>query len=376
MPRLVHLSYDSPWNPWLAGGGALRDWEMAKRFTAPWEVELWSGAFPECDGKGQDAPKTRWLGWRKANRWISRFGYSAQAQRALTALDRRDTVVSGSPSIFAPVPALLAHQETTLLVVHHIVGLSNSWRKYGPLGLVADWHERQILSKGRNYVTVNHAVAARIREVNPDARVEFIPNGIEESLLSVEPMLADCPTVVFVGRLDIAMKGLDRLFAAFATVHRELPTARLVLAGRGSPETITEIRARLQSLPAGSTELHTNVSDAQKAALLARGWVFCSPSRFEGWCIAGVEAQATGLPVVATTADGFLDSVCDGKTGILVKNREESAAADTAQALLGLLRDESRRKEMSLAARLWAGNFKWNALARRQQDFCESLLRS
>lgn len=374
MPRLVHLSYDSPWNPWMAGGGALRDWEIARRFEAPWQVELWSGAFPGCDAKGQEAPATRWLGSRKGNRWASRLGWSAAAHPALSRLDRRDTVVSASPSVFAPVPSLLSHGENTLLVVHHIVGFENAWRKFGPLAFLTSWHERQILSQGRNYVTVNNAVARRIRELNPTARVEFIPNGIDESLLSIAPARSERPTVAFLGRLDLEMKGIDRLLPAFAKVLAEIPDARLVMAGRGSPATVADIRQRLQALPSGSVELHTNVSDDRKAEILAQAWVFASPSRFEGWCIAGVEAQAVGLPVVATTADGFLDSVQDGTTGILVKNTEATVVQDTAAALLSLLRDDAKREAQSQAARAWAGQFLWGALARRQQDLCASML--
>lgn len=374
MPRLVHLSYDSPWNPWMAGGGALRDWEISRRFTAPWDVEMWSGAFPGCDALGQKAPATRWLGARKGNRWASRIGWSAAAHPALSRLDRRDTVVSASPSIFAPVPALLSHGESTLLVVHHIVGFKNAWRKFGPLAFLTARHERQILSKGRHYVTVNNAVARRIRALNPTAQVEFLPNGIDESLLSIAPARSEHPTVAFLGRLDVEMKGIDRLIPAFSKVLAEIPNARLVMAGRGSPSTVEDIRQRLQPLPADAVELHTNVSDARKAEILAQSWVFVSPSRFEGWCIAGVEAQAVGLPVVATTADGFLDSVQDGRTGILVKNTEATVVQDTAAALLSLLRDASRREEMSQAARTWAGQFLWGALAARQQALCASLL--
>jgi glycosyltransferase involved in cell wall biosynthesis len=374
MPKLVHLSYDSPWNPWMAGGGALRDWEIARRFTPPWEVEMWSGAFPGCDGNVREAPATRWFGTRMGNRWASRLGWSASASPALSRLERHDTVVSASPSVFAPVPALLSHRESTVLVVHHLVGFRNAWRKFGPLAFLVAHHERQILSKGRNYVTVNNAVAARIRAANPGARVEFIPNGIDEDLLAVAPARSERPTVAFLGRLDLEMKGIDRLLPAFAKVLETVPDARLVLAGRGSPETAADIRARLQALPSGSVELQTNVTGERKAELLAQAWIFCSPSRFEGWCIAGVEAQAVGLPVVATTADGFLDSVQDGRTGILVDNREASVVQDTAQALISLLRDHARREAMSLAARAWAGQFLWHELARRQQDLCASLL--
>ena len=61
-----------------------------------------------------------------------------------------------------------------------------------------------------------------------------------------------------------------------------------------------------------------------------------------------VEAMAMGLPVVATAVGGIPDIVVDGETGTLVPACDEEALAS---ALLGLLRDPSRRRAYGEAAK-------------------------
>lgn len=46
----------------------------------------------------------------------------------------------------------------------------------------------------------------------------------------------------------------------------------------------------------------------------------------EGFCVSALEAQATGLPVVCTDADGLPENVIDGETGIVVPRRDPEAA--------------------------------------------------
>ena len=44
--RILHTSYDDPWNPWLAGGGALRTWQISRRLAARHDVTLVTGRYP------------------------------------------------------------------------------------------------------------------------------------------------------------------------------------------------------------------------------------------------------------------------------------------------------------------------------------------
>lgn len=64
----------------------------------------------------------------------------------------------------------------------------------------------------------------------------------------------------------------------------------------------------------------------------------------EGFCNAVMEAQASGLPVVCTDADGLRENVEDGVTGVVVPRRDASALAD---AVLALVEDPRRMAEMA-----------------------------
>jgi colanic acid/amylovoran biosynthesis glycosyltransferase len=88
----------------------------------------------------------------------------------------------------------------------------------------------------------------------------------------------------------------------------------------------------------------------------------------EGFCVSALEAQATGLPVVATDADGLPENVLDGRTGLIVRRRDASAAM---QALLRLARDPALRRRLGEAGPVRAAKLTYDD----QLDRYESLYR-
>ena len=116
-----------------------------------------------------------------------------------------------------------------------------------------------------------------------------------------------------------------------------------------------------------------NPSEERKYALLDGSDIFCVPSRFEGWCIAAIEAQSRGLPVVATRTDGLLDSVVDGRTGILVSNEESQAVGELAEGILALAQDADKRRELGAAAATWACRFSWDAATAATESLLEEI---
>jgi len=364
-PSLVHWSYDSPWNPLFGGGGAQRDWEILRRLEDDWSIDYRVGGFPG-NGEPPDARgiATEFLG-KGRGRWGGRIAYALAAQKRASADSPGDGIWSISPSIFAPVPAYLAHPDRTAVSLFHLVGW-NAWRKYGPMGLVAVWHERQILSRMRHFLCINNATAAQVRALRHDARVEVVPTGFTP--LAEVASESDGPIVLFFGRLDVYMKGIDRLIEAFATVARERSDVRLVLAGRADIAVEAKIEQLLSGHPARDRiRLETNPDDQRKAVLFRSASVFCSPSRFEGWCIAAVEAQSCGVPVVASTADGFLDSVDDQASGLLVPN-DEGIVEGVAVALLRILRDPALASRLGEGGRAKASKLTWDAVAARHDE--------
>ena len=180
----------------------------------------------------------------------------------------------------------------------------------------------------------------------------------ERYQLSPPPPRASVPTLVHLGRL-MKYKSADVAVRAYARVRAELPAARLVLAGDG-PD-----RARLQRLAArlGVTdgiEFRGYVSHADKVDLLWRSHVAFNASPKEGWGLTVVEANACGVPVVASRRPGLVDSVRDHETGLLVPYGDDGAFAAAA---LALLRDDVRREAYAARARSWAHGFRWDDAA-------------
>jgi glycosyltransferase involved in cell wall biosynthesis len=68
----------------------------------------------------------------------------------------------------------------------------------------------------------------------------------------------------------------------------------------------------------------------------------------EGFCVSVIEAQAMGLPVVCTDADGLRENVEHGETGFVVGRRDARAIAERLTELAG---DRLLRKRMGAAAR-------------------------
>ena len=76
--------------------------------------------------------------------------------------------------------------------------------------------------------------------------------------------------------------------------------------------------------------------------------IFLHPSVSEGFCNAVIEAQAVGLPVVCTDADGLPENVADGITGFVVPRRD---SIKLAEKLTLLISDPNLRLTLGEAGR-------------------------
>ncbi len=130
--------------------------------------------------------------------------------------------------------------------------------------------------------------------------------------------------VLYAGRLTNE-KGADLLADAFLRARERDPRLHLLLAGGGPEE--DALRARLGEHATflgwlGREEL-------AKAYASADVFLFCSRTDTYGQVI--LEAQASGLPVVAVAEGGPLSLIADGHTGWLCPSDAESLAGAVAQ---------------------------------------------
>jgi D-inositol-3-phosphate glycosyltransferase len=178
--------------------------------------------------------------------------------------------------------------------------------------------------------------------------------------------LGEQPIVLFVGRIQ-PLKGVDVTLAAFRRILDRLPDARLlVVGGPSGPHGPAEL-GRIQRLIADKglderVSLLPPVPHADLVDFYRAADVLHVPSRSESFGLVAAEAQACGLPVVASRVGGLSHAVEDGVSGILVDGWEP---ADHAAALLGLLTDGERAAEYGRGALEWSERFSWDATANR-----------
>lgn len=135
---------------------------------------------------------------------------------------------------------------------------------------------------------------------------------------------------VFLGRL-VRDKGVAELVEAFAAVHAEDPSSRLLLVGDYDDDSLpAATRAALADHP-GIRHVGWR-SDVR--AMYAAADVLVLPSYREGMPNVVLEAAAMALPVVATDINGSNEIVVHGASGLLVPVKDADRLAAALRQLL------------------------------------------
>ena len=160
--------------------------------------------------------------------------------------------------------------------------------------------------------------------------------------------------VLYCGRLT-REKGVDLLADAFLRAHAEDPRLHLVLAGGGPEESLLRERlgdhATFLGWLAGA--------DLPKAYASADAFMFASRTDTFGQAI--LEAQASGLPVVAVAEGGPLSLIADGETGVLSAPSPEALSA----AVLSIVRAPALRERLRKTALATVQARTWDASLRQ-----------
>lgn len=159
---------------------------------------------------------------------------------------------------------------------------------------------------------------------------------------------SDAFVIGFVGRLT-RDKGVPELLAAFETILRAQPEARLLLVGwfdTSEDAVSAEERARIESHP----HIHCTGMVDDTAPWYRAMDVMVLPTWREGFPNVVLEAQSSAVPVITTLSTGSRDSVIPEVTGFLIPPGYPEAIAE---AVLNLRRNSVRRRQMGDAARAW-----------------------
>ena len=233
---------------------------------------------------------------------------------------------------------LLPRRRRPLVVVEVHGEWTTATRMYGSgarrmISPLADRSARWALRRADAVRVISDALADRVRAVAPATELLLYPTYVRFApfLAPVEP-LPDAPTAVFIGALE-RVKGLDVLLAAWPSVQRAVPGARLVVLGDGGDR--RSLVAGMDEGIRSTVDFRGHVSRDDVVDHLDAAWCLVMPSRSEGLGRAALEALGRARPVVASAVGGLPEVVDDGDTGLLVPSEDVGALADALTRVLG-----------------------------------------
>jgi phosphatidyl-myo-inositol dimannoside synthase len=208
-------------------------------------------------------------------------------------------------------------------------------------------------------------------------RLEVVPYGVDVNRFKPAAGAADqargrlgippgTPLIVAAGRL-VRKKGFEYLIDALALVESAVPP-HLAIAGDGDLAEELRARARSSGVAARVHFLGMIPQDAVGEWFAAADVAVVPSVRDDSGNVDGLpntvmEALASATPVVGTPAGGIATVVENGRTGVIVAERDPAALA---AAIGALLRDPVYRAAIGSAGRsLVAARFGWPETAAR-----------
>lgn len=222
-------------------------------------------------------------------------------------------------------------------------------------GWLRNWLVRTFLSRQvDHFVAISQGIKLKTQQllkIVDDERITVIPNSVDLACIYQMTAKQDSPLskrasirLMSVARLHEA-KGVEALLQALSQVREQNDDWECMILGDGP---------KRQGLVQMANELgldsyvHFAGYVPNPYAWLQTADIFVSPSRWEAFGIALVEAMALGLPIIATETDGTKDIIDPYVDGVVVPVGDAGALS---QAILELASSPERRVALGQKAR-------------------------
>ncbi|MCW4045318.1 MAG: glycosyltransferase family 4 protein [Candidatus Bathyarchaeota archaeon] len=204
-------------------------------------------------------------------------------------------------------------------------------------------------------------------------KIRIVPNGIDFEKYQNLPDPSDLKKqlgnpeqiLLFIGRF-LSYKNPDKLILAFREIRAKFPNSHLVMIGKDYG-----LLNYCKKLADGHVTIFENASEELKLRSLAMADLCVIPSSYEGFGIVALEAQAAGVPVIATKSGGLTHCLIDKVTGYHIKSPTSDEIVSVASFLLD---HPELRKGMGRAGKKFSKEFSWNLVAEKLENIYGELV--
>lgn len=186
------------------------------------------------------------------------------------------------------------------------------------------------------------------------------------------------PLLLFVGRLE-RLKGVDIAIRALALLRdRAHEDLRLIVLGEDVRDGEESEKERLKAVASAlgvrdRVDFLGSVAHHELPYFYAAADALVMPSYSESFGLVALEAQACGLPVVASGVSGLRSVVRDEVSGYLIDDHDPAIYAERIGRLLA---DRELAQQMGRRGRLLAQRFSWTRTADRLEELFEKVIES
>ena len=170
------------------------------------------------------------------------------------------------------------------------------------------------------------------------------------------------PIILTVGRLE-KRKGIPELLKMIPKVLDKYPNTEFIIVGKDNSNNDGFFRETQMTYPEYFASENKNISEKVKFLgyvneesledKYSNADIVLLPSIFESFGMTYIEAMSYGKPVVAFDSGSASEVIKNNETGVLV---EKGNVDDLAETVLEILKDNNRRDEMGVKARIHVEN--------------------
>jgi L-malate glycosyltransferase len=239
-------------------------------------------------------------------------------------------------------------------------------------GRLTKWSRRAMLGQACHITAASSYLAAAAEKyVRGDVPISIVPFGVDVQLF--RPRIGkqtDSRQVKLIVAKHLRWNyGIDYLISALDQIVQQYPRVSLNILGEGiERENLVQQVDRLGL--SGHVTFTGRIQHPEIVNYLQQADIAVMPSLAESFGVFALEAQACGLPVVASNVGGVPEAIMQGETGLLVPPADAGALAE---AILSLVYDRRLRERMGQkGAEFVRREFSWDDSVRMMDEvYCE-----
>ncbi len=357
---IIFLDFDDIRNPLLNAGQARATFEVGRRLVKKGHsVTVITSKFPKSKDRIENGIYYHHIGIGTQNIKVNNAFYILSIPFIVRKLTG-DIIVE---CFTAPISTLLTPLFSNIPAVA-LPSMFNAKEFSKKYFIPFDWIEKIGIRFYKYIMPYSLTDSAKAKKLNPNILCRIIPQGVGKEYFSVKHKRPK--HILFLGRLDIAQKGIDLLLKAYSKVKNSIPYP-LVLAGHGPDEEkikflIKDLKLKQYVRLVGSTYGQKKIKLLEKTAFVA------FPSRHEEMSLWALEALASGFPLVTFDLPEY--SWMDKKVGLKIKPFDEDAYA---KALIKACNKKYFYKA-GVYARGFAQKFTWEKVVTEFEKFFQEIV--